>query len=79
MLDEATSFLDSINEVEINKTLDQYFKDKTVLIIAHRLSTIENADNIILMKKGEIVSSGDYKYLLKNSDYFRELIKNTLK
>tara|TARA_Y100000590_G_C15735583_1_gene1018397 strand:- start:1067 stop:2674 length:1608 start_codon:yes stop_codon:yes gene_type:complete len=79
LLDEATSFLDSINEVEINKTLDQYFKDKTVLIIAHRLSTIENADNIILMKKGEIVSSGDYKYLLKNSDYFRELIKNTLK
>ncbi len=79
LLDEATNSLDSINEIEINKTLDKYFKDKTVLIIAHKLETIKNADNIIILKDGNVVGSGKYEHLKKDNKYFQDLINSTLK
>ena len=67
LLDEATNSLDSINEIEINKTLDKYFKDKTVLIIAHKLETIKDADNIIVLKDGNMVGAGKYEDLQKEN------------
>ncbi|MFL2817969.1 MAG: ABC transporter ATP-binding protein [Alphaproteobacteria bacterium] len=79
LLDEATNSLDNVNEIEINKTLDKYFKDKTVLIIAHKLSTFKDADNIILMKDGQIVGQGDYDSLFKENQYFRNLLEKSLK
>lgn len=79
LLDEATNSLDSINEIEINKTLDKYFKDKTVLIIAHKLETIKNADNIIILKDGNVVGAGKYEHLKKDNRYFQDLINSTLK
>ncbi|MFL2835891.1 MAG: ABC transporter ATP-binding protein [Alphaproteobacteria bacterium] len=79
LLDEATNSLDSINEIEINKTLDKYFKDKTVLIIAHKLETIKNADNIIILKDGNVVGTGKYEHLKKDNKYFQDLINSTLK
>ena len=79
LLDEATNSLDSINEIEINKTLDKYFKDKTVLIIAHKLETIKNADNIIILKDGNVVGAGKYEHLKKDNKYFQDLINSTLK
>ncbi len=78
LLDEATNSLDSINEVEINKTLDKYFKEKTVVIIAHKLATIEDADNIIILKDGNLVGSGKFEYLKKENKYFQDLIKTTI-
>ena len=77
LLDEATNSLDSINEIEINKTLDKYFKDKTVLIIAHKLETIKDADNIIVLKDGNMVGAGKYEDLEENNEYFQDLINSS--
>ena len=78
LLDEATNSLDSINELEINKTLDKYFEEKTVIIIAHKLSTIKNADNIIVLKDGKVMGEGTYKELEKTNTYFNELIHSSM-
>ncbi|KUJ61081.1 ABC transporter ATP-binding protein [Flavobacteriaceae bacterium CRH] len=76
--DEATSALDAENEKIIHDNLQQFFKGKTVLIIAHRLSTVKNADQIIVLNKGEIAEIGNHKELVANkSDYFN-LVKNQL-
>lgn len=76
--DEATSALDAENEKIIHDNLQQFFKGKTVLIIAHRLSTVKNADQIIVLKNGEIAEIGNHQQLVKNkSDYFN-LVKNQL-
>ncbi len=76
--DEATSALDAENEKVIHDNLQEFFKGKTVLIIAHRLSTVKNADQIIVLKKGEIVETGNHQELVSNkSDYFN-LVKNQL-
>ena len=79
LLDEATNSLDSVNEIEINQTLDKYFNSKTVLIIAHKLSTIKDADNIIVLKDAKIVGQGNYEELYKSNKYFKELLENSLK
>lgn len=76
--DEATSALDAENEKKIHDNLQEFFKGKTVVIIAHRLSTVKNADNIIVLKKGEVVEQGNHQELvLKRGEYFN-LIRNQL-
>ena len=76
--DEATSALDAENEKIIHDNLQEFFKGKTVIIIAHRLSTVKNADNIVVLKKGEIIEQGTHKELVnKKADYFN-LVKNQL-
>jgi ATP-binding cassette, subfamily B, bacterial len=76
--DEATSALDAENEKIIHDNLQQFFKGKTVLIIAHRLSTVKNADQIIVLKNGEITETGNHQKLVQNkADYFN-LVKNQL-
>ena len=62
--DEATSALDTNTEKEIQKNLEVLSKDKTTLIIAHRLSTVVNADNIIVLDKGQIVEEGTHRELI---------------
>ncbi|WP_281234874.1 peptidase domain-containing ABC transporter [Flavobacterium gelatinilyticum] len=76
--DEATSALDAENEKIIHDNLQGFFKGKTVVIIAHRLSTVKNADNIIVLKNGEIVEQGNHSELVYNkADYFN-LVRNQL-
>jgi len=76
--DEATSALDADNEKIIHDNLQDFFKSKTVVIIAHRLSTVKNADQIIVLKNGEIVEIGNHQELINNkADYFH-LVKNQL-
>ncbi len=76
--DEATSALDAENEKIIHDNLQQFFKGKTVLIIAHRLSTVKNANQIIVIKNGEIAEIGNHQQLVQNKrDYFN-LVKNQL-
>lgn len=76
--DEATSALDAENEKIIHNNLQDFFKQKTVLIIAHRLSTVKNADQIIVLKKGAIVEQGNHQDLVsQKGDYFN-LVKNQL-
>lgn len=76
--DEATSNLDTINENKIMANLNEYLKSKTAIIIAHRLSTVKNADNIIVLKNGQIVEQGKHNELLKNKNEYYNLVKNQL-
>ena len=64
ILDEATSALDSASEVEVQNGLDLLMKGRTALVIAHRLSTVQNADRIFVLKKGQIVETGNHNELL---------------
>ena len=76
--DEATSALDAENEKIIHDNLQSFFKGKTVIIVAHRLSTVKNADQIIVLKNGEIVEQGNHQCLVnKKADYYN-LVKNQL-
>ena len=69
--DEATSSLDAENEKVIHDNLQSFFKGKTVIIVAHRLSTVKNADQIIVLKNGEIVEQGNHQSLVhKKTDYY---------
>jgi ABC-type multidrug transport system fused ATPase/permease subunit len=62
-LDEATSALDSENEAKIQKAIDRLKGKMTIIVIAHRLSTIRNADQVIVLDKGEIIQQGQFGQL----------------
>ena len=64
ILDEATSALDTQTEQEIQAALDVVSKNRTTLVIAHRLSTVISADEIIVLKEGEICERGTHRTLL---------------
>lgn len=76
--DEATSSLDANNEREIICNLEQYCKNKTVVIVAHRLSTVRNADNIIVLNGGKIVEQGTHEELTVRRGHYYQLVKNQL-
>jgi len=78
LFDEATSALDAENEKVIYENLQEFFRNKTVLIIAHRLSTVKNANQIIVLNKGEIVEQGNHTDLVKNKSVYYNLVKNQL-
>ena len=65
VLDEATSALDSESEKLIQEALAQFQKDRTVIVVAHRLSTIADADQILVLDRGEIVEQGSHFSLLQ--------------
>jgi subfamily B ATP-binding cassette protein MsbA len=72
VLDEATSALDTESEQLVQIALEKMMKNRTSLVIAHRLSTIQNADKIVVMKKGEIVEQGKHDELLaKKGEYYK--------
>ena len=64
ILDEATSSLDTATEKNIQNALSEVCKNRTCVIVAHRLSTIQEADNIIVLRDGEIVEQGSHDQLL---------------
>ncbi|MCW4114135.1 ABC transporter ATP-binding protein/permease [Aurantimonas sp. MSK8Z-1] len=73
VLDEATSALDTHTEQEIQSALDQVSKNRTTLTIAHRLSTIIGADEIIVLRAGEIVERGAHAELLAKGGLYAEM------
>lgn len=76
--DEATNALDAHNERAIIEKMSNFFKSKTVVIVAHRLSTIINADNIIVLKNGIVKEQGTHQELLRNNNYYTDLIAKQL-
>ena len=76
--DEATNSLDANNEKVILKNLEEFFKTRTVIIVAHRLSTVKNADNIVVIDKGEITEEGTHAQLTLKKGKYYELVKNQL-
>ncbi|BCC54218.1 ABC transporter ATP-binding protein [Bacillus paranthracis] len=75
VLDEATSALDAENEVKIQSAIERLKGTMTIVVIAHRLSTIRNADQVIVLGKGEIVQKGEFNQLAKErKGVFRSLL-----
>jgi len=77
-LDEATNALDTNNERIIMDNLQRFFKGRTSVVIAHRLSTVKNADQIVVLEKGEIVEIGTHQELTKQQGAYYQLVKNQL-
>ena len=73
ILDEATSALDTTTEQEIQAALDVVSKNRTTLVIAHRLSTVVNADEIIVLKGGEIAERGSHAALLDQNGLYASM------
>lgn len=73
ILDEATSSIDSLTEIRIQKAFLALMKGRTSFVIAHRLSTIVNADCILAMKDGNIVEQGTHAELLKKRGFYYDL------
>ncbi len=75
VLDEATASLDVGTEALIQQALDRLLAGRTAIIIAHRLSTIKNVDRILVLKRGEIVESGNHDELLRQDGLYASLYK----
>ena len=73
ILDEATSSVDTRTEIQIQKAMDKLTEGRTSFVIAHRLSTIQNADQILVMRDGNIVEQGTHEQLLAKNGFYAEL------
>ncbi len=73
LLDEVSSALDPENERLLNLALEALKKDKTIIMVAHKLDAVVNADHIVMVEKGAIVTEGRYQDLLKTSDKYQKL------
>ena len=73
ILDEATAFTDPENEDKIQRSIMALSKGKTLLVIAHRLSTIQNANQIVVLEKGQIVARGTQRELLSRCPLYQAL------
>ena len=73
ILDEATSSVDTRTEIQIQKAMDKLMEGRTSFVIAHRLSTIQNADQILVMRDGNIVEQGTHQSLLEQNGFYAEL------
>jgi ATP-binding cassette subfamily B protein len=74
ILDEATAFVDTTTEFEIQRIIDKLFAKKSLMVIAHRLSTIKKCDEILVLKEGVIFEKGTHNELIhKKGEYFKML------
>ena len=73
ILDEATSALDTVSEALVQKAIYRLMKNRTTIVVAHRLSTIKNADRIVVLDQGKIVSIGSHEELLSSCSVYQNL------
>ena len=73
ILDEATALIDTDTERKLQIALEKLTKGRTTIVIAHRLSTIRNADQIVVLEKGELAEMGTHEELLQNQGLYYNL------
>ncbi len=73
VLDEATSALDSATEAAVQDALDEASKGRTTLMVAHRLSTVQNADEIVVLKAGQVIERGTHDALLAEKGEYADM------
>ena len=76
--DEATNALDARNELLIMENLNNFFRNRTVIVVAHRLSTVKKADQIVVLEEGEIVEKGTHSELVGKKGMYYHLVKDQL-
>ncbi|MCL4164054.1 UNVERIFIED_CONTAM: hypothetical protein GTU68_042932, partial [Idotea baltica] len=74
ILDEATSALDTESERLVQIALENMMKNRTSIVIAHRLSTIQNANQIVVLNKGEIIEQGKHNELIAKNGVYKKLV-----
>jgi len=73
VMDEATAFLDPSTEATLQHDLEQLLHDRTAIVIAHRLATVEEADRILVLRKGRLVESGNHRQLRAAGGLYAQL------
>lgn len=73
VLDEATAFMDPENEEKMNQAITEVVRNKTVIVIAHRLPSIMNADQIVVLKEGNVLATGTHAQLLETCNDYETL------
>ena len=76
ILDEATSNVDTVTESKIQHAMEAIVAGRTSFVIAHRLKTILNADQIIVLKDGQVIEQGNHQELLRLGGFYAELYHN---
>ncbi|MCB0642156.1 MAG: ABC transporter ATP-binding protein, partial [Phaeodactylibacter sp.] len=75
ILDEATASIDPLTEAQIQEGLDVVLKERTAIVIAHRLSTIQHADEIIVMRSGQLLERGTHDELMQQGGEYQKLVE----
>ena len=75
ILDEATSSLDTVSERLVQDAINHLMQNRTSIVIAHRLSTVQNADEIIVLEKGEIKERGTHAALISQNGIYKKLVE----
>jgi subfamily B ATP-binding cassette protein MsbA len=74
ILDEATSSLDTVSERQVQDAINHLMQNRTSIVIAHRLSTVQNADEIVVLEKGEIKEKGTHAFLIAQNGLYKNLV-----
>ena len=78
ILDDSTSSVDLTTEAQIQKALDRLMKGRTSFVIAQRISTVMNADQILVLDRGEVVAHGKHAELMEDSPIYAEIYNSQL-
>lgn len=76
ILDEATSSIDTMTEIRIQKAFQKLMEGRTSFVVAHRLSTIKESDEILVMKDGHILETGKHEELLEKKGFYAQLYQS---
>jgi ATP-binding cassette subfamily B protein len=73
VMDEATAFLDPSTEATLQRDLERLLHDRTAIVIAHRLATVESSDRILVLRKGQLIESGNHRQLRAAGGLYAQL------
>ena len=76
ILDEATSSIDTLTEIRVQKAFAKIMQGRTSFVVAHRLSTIKESDVILVMRDGNIIEQGTHDELLAKGGFYKNLYES---